>query len=90
MTITTINNKGQITLPKSVRKSLGIREGDVMAVSVEDERIVLIPKVLVDRKQAWFWMNEWQAAEREATEDIKRGRVHPFETAEKAIASLDK
>lgn len=90
MAIMVLNSKGQVTLPQAVRKSLGIREGDVLAVSVDGTRIVLTPKVLVDRHQAWFWTADWQTGEKEASEDIKRGRVFDFETAKAAIASLDK
>ena len=28
--------------------------------------------------QAYFWMREWQAGEREADEDIRQGRVRGF------------
>ena len=33
--------KGQITLPKKIRKALGIREGDVLVVFRRGEEIVL-------------------------------------------------
>lgn len=89
MDITTVKTKGQITLPQSIRKFLGIREGDVLAISVEGSRIVLSPQVLIDREQAWFWTPEWQAAEREASADIKTGQVFHFESAQEAIAALD-
>ena len=39
--------------------------------------------------QAWFWTPEWQAAEREATEDIKAGRVRDFDSVDEAVAALD-
>ncbi len=33
--------KGQITLPKKVRKKLGIKEGDSLVIEEEKDRIVL-------------------------------------------------
>lgn len=44
---------------------------------------------MIDRPQAWFWSPEWQAAEREAGEDIEAGRVLNFDSADEAIATLD-
>ena len=30
---------------------------------------------IIDREQAYFWTKEWQEAEKEASEDIKQGRM---------------
>ena len=35
---------GQITLPASVRKELGIEEGDLVKIQVVDDRAVLMPR----------------------------------------------
>lgn len=43
----------------------------------------------VNDEEAWFWTPEWQKREREADEDIRRGRVSPaFSSAEELIADL--
>ncbi len=83
-----VTRHGQITLPVSVRKELGIEEGDLVEVEAMDETVVLIPKRLVDKNQAYFWTQEWQEAEREASEDIKTGRVKAFDSAEELIKDL--
>ena len=83
-----VTRHGQITLPASVRKELGIEEGDLMEVTVEDDRAVLLPKKLIDKSQAYFWTKEWQEAEREASENIKAGRVETFDTTEELIKDL--
>lgn len=31
----------------------------------------------IDPEQAWFWTAEWQRGERQADEDIRRGRLSP-------------
>ena len=36
-----VTRKGQVTIPKSIRDALGIREGDLVEVSLEDGRVVL-------------------------------------------------
>jgi antitoxin MazE len=84
-----VRKKFQITLPKSVRGDLHLDEGDLLAIQVRDDELVLRPQKLIDRDQAWYWTAEWQAAEREADEDIKAGRVHRFANVEEAIAFLN-
>lgn len=83
-----IRKKFQITLPLSIREQLGLEEGDYIAVEARDDEIVLRPKKLIDKSQAWFWSKAWQAAEREAEADIQAGRVHEFPNAEEALSFL--
>jgi AbrB family looped-hinge helix DNA binding protein len=85
-----VTRHGQITLPASVRKELGIEEGDLVEIEVVDERAVLMPKKLVDKSQAYFWTKKWQEGEREADEDIKAGRVKTFESVEELISDLER
>jgi len=85
-----VTRHGQITLPASVRKRLGIEEGDLVEIEVEDERAVLMPKKLVDKNQAYFWTKRWQEGEREADEDIKAGRIKTFASVSELIKDLDK
>jgi len=88
-TYSKVTRHGQVTLPASVRKKLGIQEGDLVEVVVDDDKAVLLPKKVVDKGQAYFWTREWQDAEREASEDIKAGRVETFDTVEGLLADLE-
>ena len=83
-----VTRHGQITLPASVRKELGVEEGDLVEIEVIDEKAVIIPKKLVDKSQAYFWTRKWQEGEREADEDIKAGRVKAFESVDELIKDL--
>ncbi len=85
-----VTRHGQITLPASVRKRLGIEEGDLVEIEIEEEKAVLTPKKLVDKSQAYFWTRKWQESEREAEEDIKAGRGKTFTRANELIEDLDK
>lgn len=83
-----VTRHGQITLPASVRKELGVEEGDLVEIDILDEHAVLIPKKLVDKSQAYFWTKEWQEAEKAASKDIKAGRVKAFDTVEELFEDL--
>ena len=84
-----LTRHGQITIPASVRRELGVEEGDLVEIEVVDEKVVLIPKRLVDKNQANFWTKKWQDAEKEADEDIRAGRVQVFDSVEDLIKDLE-
>ena len=83
-----VTRHGQITLPASVRRELGVEEGDLVEIEVVDDKAVLVPKKLVDKSQAYFWTTKWQQAEKEADEDIKAGRVRTFDSVEELLEDL--
>ena len=49
--------------------------GDYIEVTVQGDGLLLTPKKLIDKSQAYFWTEEWQKGERQADEDNKAGRV---------------
>jgi len=83
-----VTRHGQVTLPASVRRELGVEEGDLVEIEVIDDRAVLMPKKLVDKSQAYFWTKRWQEGEREADEDIKAGRVKVFDSVDELVKDL--
>ena len=44
MPTTTITSKGQMTLPKEIRDELGLKVGDQLDVTIQNHRIVMIPR----------------------------------------------
>jgi AbrB family looped-hinge helix DNA binding protein len=89
MARTTLRAKGQLTLPDDVRKAAKLQEGDLIEAEVtENGEVILRPLATIDRSQAWFWTPEWQAGEREATEQIQRGEVTRYETDADFLDSL--
>ena len=55
-----------------------------------DDRVVMTPKKLVDKSQAYFWTDEWQKGEAEAEADIRGGRVRTFDSVEQLLEDLDR
>jgi AbrB family looped-hinge helix DNA binding protein len=80
-----------VSIPKKIREKLGISEGDFMECEITDGNVVLKPKKLINRNQAWFFSKEWQEKEKEADEAIRKGEVvGPFENIEDALEALKK
>ena len=87
MSLTKINERGQLTIPAELRKTLHCEPGDYVEVVMEGDALKVIPKAMIDKDQAWFWTKEWQEGEREAEKAIKEGKMSgPFKT----IAALKK
>jgi len=68
---------GQITMPKELREVLEIKEGDILEVQMQKNKVVLKPKILIDKDQAWERLNQVMA---------KVGKRHR-KTSEKEVES---
>ena len=53
MPLVKVKEKFQITLPAELREMLHLAVGDLLEATIQDNVIVLKPKVVVDREQAW-------------------------------------
>lgn len=80
--------KRQLTLPRRALAKLRLREGDYLELRVTDDHIELVPLAMIPRDQLWFWTPEWQAKEREADEDLAKGRYKIYKNMREAISSL--
>jgi len=47
--LVTVKDKFQVTIPARLRRALALEVGDVMEAALEDDRIVLRPKAVIDR-----------------------------------------
>ncbi len=83
-----VTRTGQVTLPASARRKLSVEEGDYMEVRVTQDSIILTPKTLIDKSQAYFWTPQWLASERETSADIAEGRVQAFDNIDDLVAGL--
>jgi AbrB family looped-hinge helix DNA binding protein len=88
MPLTKVTRNGQVTIPSELRRQVGIEEGDLIELQAVGDHLILVPKKLIDKSQAYFWAPEWQAAEREAQEDIDEDRIEEFESVDDLIKDL--
>lgn len=98
-TIVRVQKKGQVTLPTRLRSQAGITDGDLIEATFQRGKIILTPKVVIDRLHFPHADDEYTPAQRriidarldKADADIRAGRVsRTFETAEEFIADLHK
>ena len=89
-TVLQIRSNGQITLPASIRWQTRLKEGDLLEVLVEENgSLRLVPKIAIDRSQAYFWMERWQRGEREAEDDLRAGRFKEFTSIDELLQDLE-
>lgn len=88
MTAVRVKDKCQITLPARIRRTLGIKEGDYLSVSVEDGRVVLTPQMMLDRVPEGKLSAEGERMLEEALEDERAGHVHRFSDLDEGLEAL--
>jgi AbrB family looped-hinge helix DNA binding protein len=92
-----IQRKGQMTLPTKLRSLAGISEGDLVEAAFQRGKIVITPKLVIDRSKFPNADDEYTPAQRRAVnrgiaqseKEYKQGRSFgPFKTHEELITSL--
>lgn len=82
------DDKGRITLPPEARKK---SEG-LFTYEIDPQGVVKLKPVvgLVTPDQAYFWTRRWQEGEKEASRNIKEGRITqvPHKKLKKFLAKL--
>lgn len=90
-TVMKISPQGQIRIPKDVMQTLNIEIGDYVEVEIDQGRIILKPRKLIDPNQGWYWTKEWQQMEADVDEELeKNGLSDEFHTAEEGLKWLKK
>jgi antitoxin PrlF len=85
-----LRSNGQMTLPATIRKQARVKEGDSFEAHVDEEGVFhLVPQVVIERSQLYFWSDRWQDGERETDEDLRAGRYEDFEDIETLIEELE-
>lgn len=87
MPVVKILRHGQITLPKEIRKILGVEEGDLLEVGLENARVFLQPKVLVDKQTELSEAGKMKL--KEALECLEKKEIKEFDSVEDLIRELN-
>ena len=86
MPVVKVLRHGQITLPKEVRKILGVEEGDLLELGMENARVFLQPKILVD-KTVLSEVGEIKI--KEALEALEKKEIKEFDNIDELIEELN-
>ena len=71
-----VQEKGQVTIPPSVRALLGVEAGDDVTFWRNEAGQVVITKAqMISPDQAWFWTERWQRMEQEVQDDVEARRT---------------
>ena len=88
MSVVKVMQRRQVVIPKELFDALNLEVGDYLEVRLEGDKLVYIPKKLVDRDE-WYASKQGQATIAKALEDIKQGKGEEFEDVDALIKDLD-
>ena len=80
----------QIALPREVVKTLHLHVNDYLDIDVKDNKISLVPQIVIPKEQVYFYSQEWQKDEKDAHNDIKKGRVTKTKGVKQLLKELDR
>ena len=85
-----LGKSNQVAIPKEILKKLHLNSNDYIDVYIEDNKIILEPKIVIPRDQAYFFTEEWQKDEHQAEQDIQSGRVTETADLDELMEEMDK
>src|ERR1019366_2186593 len=92
-----IQHKGQVTIPTSIRRQAGLSKGDLVNFAFHRGKIVITPRLVIDRSQFPNADDEYTPAQRrmidarldKAEKDLEKGRgFGPSNSAAEMIAHM--
>ena len=85
-----LGKSNQVAIPKQIVSNFGLKQDDYLEIYVENNKIILEPKVLVPKDQACFFTEEWQEDERKAAKDIREGNITKTKNLKGLFKKMDK
>lgn len=95
--VSKIQHKGQVTIPTGLCRKAGLQKGDLVEFSMQSGKIVITPKLIIDRSKFPTADDEYTPRQRKIIDarlakslvEAKAGKLSgPFETAEEMIKFL--
>lgn len=82
MAVTKIRERGQITTPKPIRESLGLKKGDVVDARIEGDCVVITPQ----KSENWAKLLQVMKSVHEQNKGVSEKEV--CQDVERAVAEL--
>jgi len=83
-----VQKRNLISLPRDIREKLNIKEGDVLDVRMDENKIIIEPMKLIPSSQAYFWSETAQNDLLEAKNDVDSGKVREFNTISEFLEGI--
>jgi len=77
-TVSKIARHYQVTIPHSIRKISGLKEGELVNFVVRGGEIIMTPVCIVKKDQAYFFSEKWQKAIKNSEEELKKGQYKVY------------
>ena len=84
-----VKKRNLINLPRDIRESLDINEGDILDISLVDNKIIIEPMKLIPSSQAYFWPEKTQKDMIEANNDVKSGNIRKFKNIKEFLEGIE-
>ena len=88
MSVVKVMQRRQVIIPKELFDALNLEVGDYLEARLEGDKLVYIPKKLVDRDE-WYASKQEQETIAKALEDIKQDKGKEFNDVNALIKDLD-
>ena len=86
--ISKVTRHYQVVIPREIREKIGLKQGDLISFEEREGEIVVNPVSIIKKDQAYFWTKQWQKKEKEAEEDLRKGRYKEFDNIDDLIKDL--
>lgn len=84
-----VQKRNLINIPRDIRESLNIHEGDVLDIRMVDNQIIIEPMKLVPSSQAYFWSDKTQNDMLEAKKDVESGNIREFKNIKEFLKGME-
>ena len=84
-----VQKRNLINLPRDIRETLDINEGDILDISLVDNKIIIEPMKLIPSSQAYFWSEKTQNDMIEANNDVKSGNIRDFKNIKEFLEGIE-
>ena len=84
-----VQKRNLISIPRDIRETLNINEGDVLDIRLIDNKIVIEPMKLIPSSQAYFWTKKTQKDMMEAQKDVESGNTREFQNIKEFLKGIE-
>lgn len=89
MALRKLNQRNQVTIPKSILEKMGTNSGDYFNIHCQNKQIILKP-VTITEKDEMFTPNEWDKLEKLVARQNKEGKYTEYSNIKEAKKHLRK